>query len=280
MTDFEFVDSHVHFWEPTRHGWYTALRDFAPDLYRDYLPADHVADAAGVHLTGIVHVSATTAPRAFLDETRWLDELHRKTGVPNALLGTIDPHGPFEDIERDLRAQAESPAFRGIRVLAGLDPSAEDTARLFALLGDNGWIFDLVAHPGDVDGFARAIERAPGTTFVLEHTGWPSGEGSEEFRHWQEGVTRLAALPNVDCKLSGLPMALGTMDAARLRPWIETCLDLFGVERCFFGSNFPVDGLAGTYAEMMEAYQKITSQLSVEDRRALFATNARRRYNI
>ena len=75
-------------------------------------------------------------------------------------------------------------------------------------------------------------------------------------------------------------MALRTTDPDRLRPWIETCLELFGVDRCFFGSNFPVDSVAGTYADLIAAYREITASLSGEDRYKLFVANARRRYRV
>lgn len=282
MSDFEFVDSHIHFWEPSRRDWYPVLRAFSVDLDHDHLPGDHARDAAaaGARLSGLVHVSAVSKPGTFLDEARWLDGMREEIGVPHAVIGTIDPAAPFERIERDLAAQAESPAFRGIRVLDGLDPSAEATARLFALLGEHGWVFDLVTHPDGMREYAAAIGKAPGTAFVLEHSGWPRRDDPEEFRRWREGLARLAALPNVDCKLSGLPMAFGTMDPARLRPWVEACLELFGTGRCFFGSNFPVDGLAGTYGELLGAYREITAGLSADERDRVFAANARRRYRI
>jgi L-fuconolactonase len=75
-------------------------------------------------------------------------------------------------------------------------------------------------------------------------------------------------------------MAFRTMDSARLRPWIETCLELFGVDRCFFGSNFPVDGLGGTYGELIDAYRELTAELSADERHRLFVVNALRRYRI
>jgi L-fuconolactonase len=75
-------------------------------------------------------------------------------------------------------------------------------------------------------------------------------------------------------------MALGTADPDRLRPWVETCLELFGIDRCFFGSNLPVDSVAGTYAEVVAAYRETASFLSAQERQRLFAANARRRYRL
>lgn len=108
-------------------------------------------------------------------------------------------------------------------------------------MADHDWIFEIVTQPAGIPSYLPAIKDAPGTTFVLEHAGWPGGAEPEQFRQWREAIAALAAFDNVDCKISGLGMALRTTDPARLRPFVETCLDLFGVDRCFFGSNFPVD---------------------------------------
>ncbi len=93
---------------------------------------------------------------------------------------------------------------------------------------------------------------------VLEHAGWPDGGEPGHFSAWRDGLARLAELDNVHCKISGLPMALHTMDGAALRPWIDACLETFGADRAFFGSNFPVDSLFGGYARLVEAYLDAT----------------------
>jgi L-fuconolactonase len=271
-SDLEFVDAHVHYWQPSANDWYSTLR--SRPIYRDILPGEFPVGA------GQVHVSAVSSPRFVLDETRWLDRLRRETGFPSAVIGTIDPAEPFEAIESSLLAQAESPAFRGIRVFSGLDPASDATLRLFRLLGRNDWIFDLIGHPGDLASYVPAIEKSPDTTFVLEHAGWPDGEEPEQFSLWRTAIAPLAAFGNVDCKISGLGMALRTTDPGRLRPWVETCLELFGVDRCLFGSNFPVDSVAGTYADLIGAYREIIAPLGGDDRNKLLNLNARRRYGL
>jgi L-fuconolactonase len=271
-TDFEFVDAHVHYWRPSVNDWYQALR--SRPIYRDILPGEFPAS------TGHVHVSAVSSPQHVLDECRWLDQLQAETGLPTAIIGTIDPAAPLATIEKALLAQAQSPAFRGIRVFSGLDPHADTTRELFHLLASHDWVFDLITHPADIASYLPALSTSPDTTFVLEHAGWPDGPDPDQFRHWRQAITPLAALDNIDCKISGLGMALRTTDPDQLRPWVETCIELFGVDRCLFGSNFPVDSTAGTYTDLINAYRHITSPLSLEDQHKLFVTNARHRYRL
>ncbi|GAA2130101.1 amidohydrolase family protein [Actinomadura napierensis] len=282
MAALEFVDSHVHFWKPSEHeDWYPGLKRFFPEVYRDFLPDDHRAGAAeaGVDVTDVVHVSATSAPRAYLDETNWLDALHRADPThPAAIIGALDPQASPDAIERDLDVQAAAPAFRGVRVISGFDPSTEAAAHILRLLADRDLGFDQIIRPAEADAYLPLLQRTPDLAVVAEHTGWPDGQ--EPFQDWRDGMARLAALPNVHCKISGLGMALRTMAVEDLRPYVESCLELFGIDRCFFGSNFPVDGVGGTYAELLTAYQEITATLSESERRALFSANARRRYRI
>ncbi|MEU6409961.1 amidohydrolase family protein [Microbispora sp. NPDC046933] len=275
----KFVDAHAHFWQVSTHDWYSALRTTRPALYRDHLPADYRANAApaGVHVAGLVHVSATSAPGAFLDETRWLDRLHADSPAwPSVIVGAVDPQAGPAALDEQLRVQETSPAFRGVRVFSGLDPRSETTAALLRLLAERGLLLDQIIRATEADAYATALAGSPGTAVVLEHAGWPE----RDFRRWREGVARLAALPQVECKLSGFGAALGTLDATTLRPYVETCLELFGVERCFFGSNFPVDGAAGTFTQLMDTYQALTAGLGPAERRALFSDNAVHRYKI
>jgi L-fuconolactonase len=272
ITDPAFVDAHVHYWRPSVNDWYPALR--SRPIYRDILPGDFPPSG------GHVHVSAVSSPDRVVEEARWLERLRGETGLPSAVIGTVDPAAEFAEIERQLEAQAADDAFRGVRVFAGLDPAAEVAVRLLRSLADRDWIFDLIARPGELTSYLPLVEKSPDTVVVLEHAGWPAGPDPERFGSWREALAPFAALDNVDCKISGLGMALGTTDPVRLRPFVETCLELFGVDRCFFGSNFPVDGVAGTYDDLIGAYREITAPLGAEVQDKLFAANARRRYRL
>ena len=84
--------------------------------------------------------------------------------------------------------------------------------------------------------------------------------------------------PNVVCKISGLAMPLGSMSVEAFAPWVEQVLELFGVDRCMFASNFPVDGMHGSLDELFATYGALTAGLDDEARDKLFAANAERVY--
>ncbi len=73
-------------------------------------------------------------------------------------------------------------------------------------------------------------------------------------------------------------MPLGSMRAEAFRPWIEYCLEIFGPNRCMFASNFPVDGMHGTFDDLYGTYAELTAALDADDREQLFAATAERVY--
>ena len=65
-----------------------------------------------------------------------------------------------------------------------------------------------------------------------------------------------------------------------LRPWIETCIEVFGPSRCMFGTNWPLDGLHADYAGLVDAYRTIVADYSPDEQRQLFQTTAEGWYRI
>ena len=115
---------------------------------------------------------------------------------------------------------------------------------------------------------------------MVEHTGWPRSDSDEERALWRAGIDALAGLgDNVVCKLSGLAMPFGDRSACdAFAPWLEYAIEAFGVDRCMFASNFPVDSMYGTFDELYTAFSAVTAGLDAESREKLFAGNAERVY--
>jgi L-fuconolactonase len=139
----------------------------------------------------------------------------------------------------------------------------------------------------------------PLTPIVLDHVGTPLGLASyqgrreERFPIWRDNMRKLAALPNVSVKLGGLAMAFcnfpsflqssaapSTQLAAEWRPYIETCIELFGANRCMFESNFPVDMGSCTYPVLWNAFKVLAKQYSADEKTALFSGTAQRVYRL
>ena len=147
----------------------------------------------------------------------------------------------------------------------------------------------------DMAAFASAI---PDVTMVLNHVGGPliigryAADMAATFTEWKKGMTELARRPNVMVKLGGLgqdwnypighvdPPSTSVALAEKWKPWIETTIGLFGVQRCMFESNFPVDKTTASYGTIWNAFKRITAGASAGETAALYAGVARRAYRL
>ncbi|HEY4377267.1 MAG TPA: amidohydrolase family protein, partial [Acidimicrobiales bacterium] len=177
-----------------------------------------------------------------------------------------------------LDVQMGASRFRGVRPMGKFDGPLPPLDVL-QLVADQGLVFDLMAHSDELQVAADGLGHLDGLAVVVEHTGWPRSGSDDERAMWRDGMVALAALGDrVVCKLSGLAMPLGSMDAAVLGPWIEDAIEVFGVDRAMFASNFPVDGMHGSFDQLYSSFSTITSGLDAESRNKLFAANAERVY--
>ena len=134
-----------------------------------------------------------------------------------------------------------------------------------------GLHFELQAPWRQLDEAARLAGDFPDTTIVLNHTGLPL---DPEIEDWKKAMAGLAVHPNVAVKISGLG------NVTRKREVVLATIELFGVARCMFASNFPVDGLCSSFDSIYSDFSRTTEKLSAVERRALFHDNAVRIYRM
>ena len=280
------VDAHVHLWDPARTDWYPylshppqqgggdssrMLRRFDVDLYR--------SETAGWNVEKFINVAAATG-RNSIDETIALDHDAPAAGGPDAIIGGLPPADTVAESLGFIDRQMTASRFRGVRPMGRLDqplPAVE----VLRGLQERNLVFELMTHPDQLGVSAAGLSGFDDLTVVVEHTGWPRSNSDEEFTLWKSGIDALAgAGPRVVCKLSGLAMPFGSMQADALGPWIEYALGAFGVDRCFFASNFPVDAVYGTFDELYTTFSDLTAGLDEAARAKLFAENAERIYRL
>jgi L-fuconolactonase len=290
------------------------LAPFMPSDLRE----GHDRAVADVH--GFVHVEAGWHTRdrlRYAEETAWLETI---CGAElRAIVGHADLADRRLDALLDAH-RAASPRFVGVRdklAFSG-DPAVmswcargdrmEEASwrRGFARLGERDLTFDawIYAHQiGQLDALLRDV---PGTRVVLDHLATPIGLGGPIGAHgrdarereriaktWRDDLARLAGHRQLHAKLSGLLMpVVGWGFHARARPptageladalgpHIEHALRVFGVERCMFASNFPIDKVSATWGAITDALAQLTQRLEPDARRALFHDNALRFYGI
>lgn len=185
-----------------------------------------------------------------------------------------------------------------VPAIAGLYGSDEFRSG-FAHLARFDLTFDAWVLEPQLEEVADLARAFPNQTIVLDHVGTPLGiagfEGrlTERFALWRESIRRLAQLDNVVVKLSGLAMpycafpGLGigqrptSVRLAELwAPYIDTCIEAFGPVRSMFASNFPVEKWGADYNVLWNAFKRIVSGASDEERAMLFSGTAERIYRI
>jgi L-fuconolactonase len=315
LPDLAIVDPHIHLWNLGGFDY------FAPQLLDD-VRSGHKVEATVYVECSMRHSNDPRPAFRPVGETEYvLEQVKLAEGSGHDLAAGILGCGDLT-LGAALRPVLEAHMaagqgrFRGIRARAAWDPEAgvgyaastdypqrnvlrEDAflegARCIAELGLalDIWTFHTL-----LDDVAALAAKCPQTPIMIDHCGGPLGIGrfagrrDEVFADWSAGIRKVAALPNVHIKLSGLGISrMGfkfpagqaqSSDelATAWRPYIRTCLDAFGPQRAVFASNFPVDRQAASYFVLINAYKKMLGDLSAGELEAIFAGNARRFYRI
>lgn len=280
------VDAHVHLWDPARTDWYPYLSagqaalnmGDVSGMARRFDVDAYLTEAAGWNVEKIVNVAAATGPNS-IDETLELDKLADAVGHPDAIIGGLPPADSVAETVDAIDRQSAAARFRGVRPMGPPTGEPLPPDDVLRVLQERDLVFELMAHPDQLLAAARRLENHPDLTVVVEHTGWPRNASGEERALWAPGIDALAGLgDNVVCKLSGLAMPLGSISDDAMAPWLEYAIDAFGVDRCLFASNFPVDGMHGTLDQLWTTYAAVTAGLTANDRDHLFASTAERVY--
>jgi predicted TIM-barrel fold metal-dependent hydrolase len=168
-----------------------------------------------------------------------------------------------------------------------------DFRRGFAHFAKTGLTFDAWILSPQIPELTRLARDFPGVKIVLDHIGGIIGAGSyagrrdEAMVEWREHLRGLAGCPNAYIKLGGMAAprgGFGLQDrdmpagsdelAAKWKPYVEICVDLFGPERCMFESNFPVEKQWIPYTSLWNAFKKLSSGYAPHERDSLFFRTA------
>ncbi|MBE9539051.1 MAG: amidohydrolase family protein [Proteobacteria bacterium] len=297
------IDPHHHLWDLSQmnYPWLeeadkTAFFGDYGALAKNYQTQNYLVDTAGQDVIASVHIQADADPLDPVAETRWLSEVAQRSGelggisVPNAIVAYAD--FTQDDIDAVLASHCQFDRVRGIRQILNYheDDSFSYTSEnfldnpcwqeSFSLLKKYRLSFDLQIYYQQMEQAAQLADKHPETQIILNHTGMPVEHDSQGIEGWRKGMARLAQCPNVVVKISGLGMCIPDWTIDRIRPFVMDTIDRFGVERCMFASNFPVDSLFGTYESLYNAYHTITSGFSVSQKSKLFCDNAARYYQL
>ncbi len=295
----QIVDAHHHLWDLGKvyYPWLMArgVTRFFGDptpIQHDYLVNNFLDDIGDLPVTKSVHIQVGADLSDSITETRWLQSGAERTpqGMPNAIIAFCDLAA--KDADEILDAHAESSNLRGVRQIVGRSPDEDSKSTTGLLLDNPTWIenlarlpsrrlsFDLQLIPEQLPAVTKVLGDIPDLRVALCHCGSPHDQSEDGLAIWRKELAQLAELPNVYCKLSGFCMFEQNWDTERVRKTALTAIDIFGVDRCMFGSNFPVEKLYVSYKTLYSSYLDIAAEFSESEQQNLLADTARRFYRI
>jgi predicted TIM-barrel fold metal-dependent hydrolase len=290
----EIIDAHHHIWQMKNLPW--LVGEPVPRIFgqyesirRDYPIEEYLADIRDCGVRKTVYVQVNWIPHQEVDETRWVQSIADKFGCPNAIVGFADL--ARSNVEETLAAHLESPLFRGIRQqlhwhvnpqyrFAGRPDLMNDSQwrRGFALLEKFGLVFELQIFASQMADGAKLAADFPETIIVLEHAGMLEDRSENGWNQWRAGMRLLAENPNVYTKISGLGTFLHRFDRDAIRPVVLETIEIFGPNRCMFGSNFPIEKIWTDYRTLFNGTASILDELNATEKAAVLGDTAKRIY--
>lgn len=268
------IDSHQHFWDPERGdcSWMTGpaaplRRVFAPEHLRPEI------DAVGV--TGTVLVQTWSS----MEETREFLALASREAFILGVVGWVDlTHPNVGEMLAELQSGPNGHLLVGLR--HGLQSEADeawllrdDVQRGLSAVQDANLTFDLLVRSRELPAALRTVASFPELRFVVDHLAKPDilHGVMEPWASLMEGFR--AHRDHVWCKLSGMVTEADLQNWSRndLQPYVSRVLDIFGPNRCMFGSDWPVCTLASSYADVLRAIKGNMAALSPAQQQRIFA---------
>jgi L-fucono-1,5-lactonase len=273
------VDAHQHFWDLERleYSWMT------PDLAvlrRNYLPEDltPLLSAAGVDRTIVVQAHRSLA------EAYWLLELAAANDFVCGVVAWAELASPM--LAKDLDELQQHAKFKGVRHLLHDEPDDAWMLRPEVVAGlkeleRRGIPYDLLVRPQHLKYIPELRERCQRLDLVIDHIAKPL-IASRKMDGWAQDIERVAKLPKIWCKLSGMitEAKWNNWTPEDLKPYVTHVVDCFGYDRVMFGSDWPVCKLAGSYERVVDALRTVLGPLSSEINAKVWGRNALEFYQL
>jgi predicted TIM-barrel fold metal-dependent hydrolase len=290
------VDAHHHIWRQADLPWLEGPmvpRIFGPyePIRRDYPIEEYLSDIAGSAVAKSVYVQTNWPKSGAVEEAAWVQGVADAHGWPHAIVGYADLLD--ENVAETLKRQSAFSLMRGVRMqlhwhlnemyrfAAAPDLMNQPLFRKnLRLLTDYGWSFDLQVFASQMADAARLAADNRDIAFILQHAGMLEDTSAAGRAAWREGMKSLAGEPNVVTKLSGLGTFIHRNDPGHIADVIGETLEMFGYERCLFGSNFPIEKLWTSYADLATTYRDALAGYPEDARRAVLGGNAERIYRL
>jgi predicted TIM-barrel fold metal-dependent hydrolase len=240
---FTLIDTHTHFYDPTRSQGVPWPPREDKLLYRTVLPKDYRTLPVPQPVTGTVVVEASP----WIEDNQWVLDLAANDPFIVGIVGNL-PVGT-QQFAGHLKRFATNKLFRGIRIRdRKLEGTLDDPAFVadLKLLADHDLSLDLVGSSEILPYADRMAKQVSGLRIVIDHLAGLAVDGKPPPADWVQQMKALVKRPQVYCKLSGLVEGTGRSDGSApsvvefYRPVLDAMRGMFGPERLIYASNWPV----------------------------------------
>jgi len=314
--DLPICDSHHHLWDLPNNRY--LLEELLKDIggghrivQTVFVECQSIYKESGSE--GMRPVDETEFVQSIADQAA---RGHEMTAVASGIVGSADLTLGSKVIPvLEAHIAASKNRFRGIRHISTWNANPADIMAAqnapkgllldpkfregFACLQKYGLSFDAWLYFSQLMELVDLAKAFPYIAIVVNHIGGLLGIGpydgktDEVFRDWKRGITALATCPNVSVKLGGLGMPRSGFGwykqatppssaevAKAVAPYYNCCIEQFGVDRCMFESNFPIDKISFSYTVLWNALKRLSKDFSPQERAALFHDTAVKVYRL
>ncbi|MEW6302195.1 MAG: amidohydrolase family protein [Verrucomicrobiota bacterium] len=275
------IDTHTHFYDPTRAEGVPWPQKSDALLYRKVMPQDYLALKTPQPVTGTVVVEAS----AWVEDNQWILDLAAKNPFITGFVGNLKPGE--DGFGANLKRFAANRLYRGIRVNGNVIKAKVGDAAFLADLKQLAALdleLDINGPAATLPAIAQLAQAIPDLRIVINHLSNTRIDGKNVEDAWRRDMQAAAKHQNVNAKVSGLVEGTGRKDgsapkdAAFYAPWLDVMWEAFGEDRLIYGSNWPV---SERFAPLATVQGIVTDYFTAKGRSALekcFAGNAARVY--
>jgi L-fuconolactonase len=277
------IDSHHHIWDLSVRDQEWIAGEAMQPIRRNF----SISDLEVVSATSRIDKTILVQTVADYTETPELLEIAQSEQLVGAVVGWLKIDAP--DAIEHLQKYLDLPGaeyLKGIRDIAQDHPDSNYLAKSETIanvrkLGELGITYDLLTKIPELPAAIELVRACPDVQFVMDHISKPKIE-EQEFEPWKTLMSELATFPNVLCKVSGLVTETNWKEwqVKDFKPYVDHVIEIFTPQRLMFGSDWPVANLGGTYVEVVELAEALTSEFSPNESESFWHKTAAAAYRL
>ncbi|RWY53933.1 amidohydrolase family protein [Mucilaginibacter gilvus] len=272
------IDAHQHFWkfDPVRDSW---ISDDMAVIQRDFYP-EHLAPVLAEN--GIDACIAVQADQSET-QTNFLIDFAKSNPFIIGVVGWVDLRA--DDLYERLQHYSKRSVVKGFRHVlqgeAGEFMLGEKFMRGISMLNQYGFTYDVLIRHDQLSYAEQLVAAFPQQKFVIDHLAKPAIK-AQETAPWAQQIAAIAQHENVYCKVSGFCTEAdwANWHPSDVKPYLDVVFQAFGTDRLMFGSDWPVNLVAGGYNKTVECLNAYLAPFSPADQEKFWGDNAASFYNL